>query len=290
MKSTAQTTREKSIHGTSKTEKLAALILPILVRQAKAHNTITYSALAKEINCAFDDLHANPHGEIGHSLGIIGNTLDHMESPPPPINVCVVNKDTGEPSDGVNDFIKRRFPNYKENERPFAIRRLQEETFNYPGWDEVLKKLDLKPTVCPLMKEQPHLYQGGSGEGPEHKDFKDYVRNNPEKLHLPKNLTSSVECELKSGDRIDVVFENKQMIVGVEVKSHISNVDDIQRGLFQIVKYQAVLSAMESVSKTPRKVKVYLVLESAFPADLVPVRNTLGLEDLVVDSFRGPQK
>lgn len=283
-KSTAQTTREKSIHGTSTAEKYAALILPILVRQAKAGKTITYKALAKEIG--------THHRVIRLPLGIIGNTLEHMEmeNPPPPINVCVVNKNTGEPSHGVDDFIKRHFSNYKDKELPFAIRRSQEECFNYPEWDEVLKELELKPSVCQLINEPSHPYPGGGGEGPEHKDFKDYVRNNPEKLYLPKNMTSSVECELESGDRIDVVFENKKKIVGIEVKSRISNVDDIQRGLFQIVKYQAVMSAMESVSKTPREVSVYLVLENAFPADLVPVRNTLGLEDIVIDSFRGPQK
>ncbi len=279
-KSIAQRTQDKSIHGSTDSEKYAALILPILVRQAKAGKTITYKALAKEIG--------KHHRVIGRALGIIGNELSKMGGPPPLINACVVNQSTGEPSEGVDFFMEQRLSKIEKPERSLAIRLFQEESFKYPGWDEVLKELKLKPSVCQLMDEPPHPYHGGNGESPAHKDFKDYVRNNPEKLHLPKNMTSSVECELKSGDRIDVVFENKQMIVGIEVKSHISNVDDIQRGLFQIVKYQAVLFAMESVSKAPRKVKVYLVLENALPVDLVRVQNTLGVE--VIDSFGGPQK
>lgn len=282
-KSTAQTTREKSISGTSKVEKLAALILPILVRQAKAGKTITYKALAKEIG--------THHRVIGRALGIIGNELSRMkglDGTPPLINACVVNQSTGDPSEGVDEFMEQRLSKIQKTERPLAIRLLQEESFNYPRWDVVLKNLSLESAVGKLQEEPSHRYHGGTGESDTHRAFKEFVRRHPERIHLHKDISSSVEYELKSGDRLDVVFENKQIIVGIEVKSDISDVADIQRGLFQVVKYQAVLSAMESVSKTPRKVKVYLVLENALPTDLVWVRNTLGVE--VIDSFGGPQE
>lgn len=83
---------------------------------------------------------------------------------------------------------------------------------------------------------------------------------------------------------MDVVFENDEMIVGVEVKSKISLPEDIQRGLFQAVKYQAVLSAMEDVAKRKKEVKVFLVLEKTLPSELIWVQNTLGVE--VIESFR----
>ena len=280
MKSTAQTTREKSIRGTSKAEKNAALILPILVRQAKAGKTITYKALAKEIG--------THHRVIGRALGIIGNELSKMVGPPPLINACVVNQSTGEPSEGVDEFMEQRLSKIQKTERSLAIRLLQEESFNFPGWDDILKSLSLKPAVGKLQEEPSYRYHGGSGESDTHRAFKEFVRQHPERFHLHKDISSSVEYELKSGDRLDVIFENKQIIVGVEVKSDISDVADIQRGLFQVIKYHAVLSAMESVSETPRKVKVYLVLENALPTDLVWVQNTLGVE--VIDSFGGSQK
>ena len=279
-KSTAQATRGKSIHGPSTTEKLSAEILPILIRQAKAHNTITYGALAKEIG--------THHRVIGAALGIIGNELSKMEEAPPPINVCVVRKNTGEPSQGVDEFMEQRLLKIQKAERSVAIRLLQEESFNYSGWDEILKKLSLKPSVGTLQETSPDKYHGGSGESKAHKDFKEFVKQHPEKLYLHKEMTSLVEYELKSGDRLDVVFENDQEIVGVEVKSRISDVADIQRGLFQVIKYHAVLTAMESVSIHPRKVKTCLVLENAVPRDLVWVQNTLDVE--VFELFRGTQK
>lgn len=275
-KSMAQMTQKHSIHGDSKTEKLAAKILPILVRQAKAKKTITYKALAREVG--------THHRVIGRALGIIGNELSKMEGPPPLINACVVKQDTGEPSGGVDEFMEQRLNEIKKTERLLAIRLLQEESFNYTKWNEVLKKLELKPSVGVLIDDTAHKYSGGGGEGPEHKEFKDYVRNHPERLHLSKDMTSSFEYDLKSGDRLDVVFENDEMIVGVEVKSKISLPEDIQRGLFQTVKYQAVLTAMEDVAPKKKEVKVFLVLEKTLPAELIWVQNTLGVE--VIESFR----
>ena len=232
-KSTAQTTRKKSIQGDSKTEKLAAMILPILVRQAKAHKTITYGALAKEINRNFKDFHANPHGMIGQSLGIIGNELSNLNPPPPLINSCVVNQKTGEPSGGVDEFMVQRLSTIKPTERPLAIRLLQEESFSYSRWNEVLEKFELKPAISDLSNEPSPKYYAGGGEGPEHKKFKAFVQQHPEKLHLPKSMSSSAEYGLLSGDRLDLIFENQKQVVGIEVKSAISGVDDIQRGLFQ---------------------------------------------------------
>lgn len=284
-KSMAQMTRKLNIHGDSETEKLAALILPILVRQAKAKKTITYLALGKEVN-------ANPHTQIPRALGIIGHTLSdplyfqEMGDNPPPINVCVVNQKTGEPSKGVDLFVKMWRPNYYNMDHSEAMKYALKECFSYPNWDKVLEKLKLEPRTAfgDLIEASAHNYSGGGGEGPEHKDFKDYVRKHPEKLHLSKNMISSSEFELKSGDRLDVVFENDKMIVGVEVKSKISQPEDIQRGLFQAVKYQAVLTAMEDVAPKKKEVKVFLVLEKTLPAELIWERNTLGVE--VIESFR----
>jgi len=287
-KSTAQTTQDKSIHGPTDNVKLAALILPILVRQAKAHKTITYGALAKEINSTFEGLHADPHFDIPRSLGIIGNTLKQMENPPPPINVCVVNQKSQKPSNGVDPFVPLWLPNYKPENRSDAIEYLQNKCFYYPRWDEVLHELGLKSAVQSIPDVSSHRYYGGGGESDEHRCFKESVSEQPEKLNLPRNMKLTVEYPLESGDRLDVVLENKKMIVGVEVKSHRSDDFDILRGLFQVVKYQAVLTAMERLSETPRKVKVFLVLENALPVDLVWVQNTLGVE--VIDSFGGPQK
>ena len=60
-------------------------------------------------------------------------------------------------------------------------------------------------------------------------------------------MNSELEKTLPSGDAIDVFFENSQHWVGVEVKSKISNEFDILRGLYQCVKYQAVMESYLAV-------------------------------------------
>ena len=275
MQSTPQKTRKRDIHGSMKTEKLAAKILPILVRQAKAKKTITYNALAEEVG--------THRRVIGQCLGIIGNTLAKMKEEPPLINACVVKQKTGEPSGGIDEFMEQRLSKIKESERQLAIRLFQEESFCYSKWNEILKKLSLNPAVGKLQNGSPSKHLGGSGESDAHKKFKEFVRQHPELIPLPKNMDSSVEYELKSGDCLDVVFQDEKKIVGVEVKSAISNSADIQRGLFQAVKYHAVLSAMENVSGKNRKVEVYLAMKNPFPPDMIWIRNTLGVE--VIDSF-----
>ena len=75
--------------------------------------------------------------------------------------------------------------------------------------------------------------------------------------------------------------------IGVEVKSVISGEADILRGLYQCVKYRAVLESHLSVLEEERDIRVVLALGGLLPKSLVPIRNTLGVE--VVERV-GPEK
>ena len=88
---------------------------------------------------------------------------------------------------------------------------------------------------------------GGSGEGQKHKDLKRLVARQPSLLGLSDVLWRKVEFKLPSGDDVDVLFVLRTgEVVVVEVKAETSerNIDDVRRGLFQCVKYQAVAKAM----------------------------------------------
>jgi hypothetical protein len=58
---------------------------------------------------------------------------------------------------------------------------------------------------------------------------------------------------------------------------------DIQRGLFQCVKYQALLEATQMTEQRPIISRTLLITEAEFPEELVSLRNTLGIEVLQVN-------
>ena len=113
-------------------QKRARIILPILVRQAESHQTITYGNLAKEIG-----IH---HRVLRYPLDCIGNTIVELnrglEEEIPQIQSVVVNQDTGMPGNSVN-FLRNANSSKKEE----IVKEMLLSVFNYPKWIEVLNKL-----------------------------------------------------------------------------------------------------------------------------------------------------
>ena len=77
------------------------------------------------------------------------------------------------------------------------------------------------------------------------------------------------EHELLSGDRVDVVCFTESELVAVEVKSRDSNWQDLRRGVYQCVKYRAVLCAQEA---SQREVRCVLVDRVAVSGGFGPSR------------------
>ena len=96
---------------------------------------------------------------------------------------------------------------------------------------------------------------------------------------LPKRLgPGEVEEGLYSGDRLDVFFADSNQHVAVEVKGRSAPLTEIMRGLFQCVKYEAVLEAQARVKGLQLDCKALLALGGSLPEGLVPLRNTLGVD------------
>lgn len=129
----------------------------------------------------------------------------------------------------------------------------------------------------------PRIF-GGRGESDAHKSFKEFVANNPN-LFMSNADGVSVETEfiLPSLDLIDVVFTNKSERIGVEVKSRISSIDDITRGLFQCVKYLALLKALHKTTNRELTTRVFLALEGPFPVELENIKELLEID--VIDNI-----
>lgn len=281
----------KSNAGLLEGEKLylerARIALPILVRQAQAGQKIYYSDLAEEMEMP------NPRN-LNYVLGAIGNALqligEEWGEKIPPIQCLVLNRQTDLPGDGISWFIenKESFLNSPKQIKRQIVGEMLSEIFLYQKWEEVLAFLELEPLEMDFsaMIEKLRYYGGmGKGESESHRNFKEWVFNNPTSLNLDnKVIPVKMEYLFPSQDAIDIAFRSKDFFVGVEVKSKISNDSDILRGVFQCIKYDALIRAEQTLTKKPLSCRVILALEGSFPKFLIPIKNQLGVE--VLDNVR----
>lgn len=271
----------KSIEGEKLYQERARKALPLLVRQALANQPIFYSDLADELEMS------NPRN-LNYVLGSIGQTLQEISAEwkdeIPPINCLVINKNTGLPGEGIGWFItdKNSFGKLPRKQQRAIIDMELHKIYAYPRWRDVLKYLgleykenrDYSPLLNTLAKQRH-----GSGESPFHKQFKEFVSKNPQILGLPKSVgNGELEKSLPSGDIADVLFIHDKDWIIAEVKSKISDTADIYRGLYQCVKYQAVVEAYQIEKGFQPSCRVTLVLENEFPVELIELKNLLGIE------------
>ena len=277
-----KSTSEKSKTDLSNDDKLyvqrAKLAFPILVRQARAEKPIFYSDLAQEIGM--------PNARnLNYVLGAVGNWIKDLgkktDKKIPLINFIVINKSEEIPGSGVEEFIEYSdFQSLNKSQKRKVVDKILTDIYLYKDWYWVLSELNLKPleTDFDQKLKEPRPRYGKGGESQQHKDFKNFIARNPELFGLSTKLNGVTEYELPSMDLIDVVFKNKDEIIGIEVKSFISNSADIQRGLFQCVKYKALLEAEQIVNDLIPNSRVILALETKLPDNLIAVKNQLGIE------------
>jgi hypothetical protein len=266
-------------------QKRARQALPILVRQAKAEQPIYYSALAEELDMP------NPRN-LNYVLGFIGEALQKLskkwDTDIPPIQSLVVNKYTGIPGEGFWGFAGlKSFAKTSLKQKRLLVQQMLQKIFQFNEWDEVLKEFELKPVKTQWTKISKEIFRagyGGGGESEEHKKLKEFVAKHPQVLDLPRSLgKGQIEYEFPSADAVDVLFIHGQKWIGVEVKAKNSPIEDIARGIYQCIKYRALIEAKQMVDQKKPNADVRLVLEGKFPKDLFGLKNTLGIE--VIDSI-----
>lgn len=251
----------------------------MLVRQAQAGIPIFYSDLAEELEM--------PNARnLNYVLGSIGQSLELLskewKEKVPPIQCIVVNKSTGLPGEGIGWFLvkKEDFAALPLRQQRAIVEAELQHVFSYPRWGKVLEFFSLERAstdFTPIISKASGGF--GGGESKHHKALKDYVAKNPESIGLKASTPIGItEHPLPSGDSLDVSFFNMKGWVAAEVKSAISSEADIVRGLFQCVKYRAVMEAVQVSEARAQNARALLVLESTFPQSLVPLRNILGVE------------
>ncbi len=291
--------------GTKSYEQLARRALPILVRQARARQPLFYSDLARELDMK------NPRN-LTEVLGTIGKALNALalrwHQHIPPIQSLVINKRRHIPGVGFATIapVAQDWATVTPFERRDEVQRFIAEVSDYPDWPRVLRAFNLQPpphlppppysphppppssdsldphtTSDPTLDDDieqalhhPEQAKLRRGESRLHRELKHLVARNPARIGIATQTISEIEFGLYSGDRIDVLFRGRRVWVAVEVKPRTSDDADIHRGLYQCVKYRAVLAVQAPAGI---QIRTLLVLGGRLPKKLVAVRNRLGI-------------
>lgn len=252
------------------------------LKPARAEQPISYAHLADELGMS------NPRN-LNYVLGAIGNALLRLskawKEEVPPIQALVVNQATGLPGEGISWFAPdaRDFKEANQRRRKQIVDGMLAKVYTYPRWDAVLREFGLAPATSVLQAQLSRTLQhgapGGSGESPEHERLKNFVANNPSILGLPDSVApGDKEFVFGSADVIDVLFKHESEWIGVEVKPAKSDLADLERGLFQCVKYHALIEATQRVQQVALSCRVILALEGSLPRELVGLKNVLAIE------------
>jgi hypothetical protein len=234
----------------------------------------------------------------GKPAGAIGNALieteEKWEDIIPPLNALIINKATRLPGSGANRYLEKytklKHVDMSDDEKKAIVEEIHTDIFSYEHWDDLLKEYELEPFNELSENDQDNneiskLIRGGwSGEAEsnEHKILKEFIANNPNAVGLGKKTKEGiVEYLFPSSDKADVVFKNGSKYLGVEVKSIISNNEDINRGIFQCVKYQALLRAEQKFLKLPPTARAVLVVESQPSLELRNLSDILGIKIII---------
>ena len=271
--------------STEATRKNVRLMIPVMIHWAKTgHNEHTYGDLAHAIG-------KSKFSGIGHALYFVQQVLDNLSTKSsreiPTLNSLCKNAKTMLPSEGF-EFVSPQYNDLDENGKRVFVKGLDSNAMNFPHWDWVLKELELKEAV-PFTEEQleviknPRCIYGGEGE--EHKILKEYICQHPESINYKDVDFAETEHILPSGDRLDVYFEfSDGTHVAIEVKPSISPDQDIARGVFQCVKYYAVMDALRNIECKDYEIKVLLVTAGNFSSQNKKLAEELDVE--YVENFK----
>lgn len=263
------------------TEQHAAAALPFLVEHVLKQRDgvmqkLTYVEVAEKIG------RLNRHGKpwargMGRVLGKITESIDRLKNPWPeaiPYLTTIVVDSTGSNKGLPGLGVAGKWRGYdllSRSEKEAKVMGEYDKILSFGSrWLEVLSRLGVESPTLPVLPPAGSIGgRYGGGESPAHKALKLYLLSNPQLVGASADSIGKDEADLLSGDAIDVLFKSETHWVGVEVKSRTSDKNelDYRRGIFQAIKYQAVLEAQARYERPNEAidVKVYLVLETDMP-------------------------
>ena len=271
-----------------KSERATQPLTAWLIHAAKSPRTMTYGDAKRQLenDCGFGVIFTVAVGKVA---GAAMNKLLECDSNVPLLNVLLVRSDTGLPGSGAVGYLARRYPDRRWLRRPDAHKDdrwrtlIQEEAarvYGYPHWDELYRKVYNRRLPAsdndPKGKEKDGVRHGRGGEGANHRALRLRVLRNPSLVRKElRPEATNTEVELLSGDRVDVVSIMEDRTVAIEVKSKDSDWFDLRRGVYQCVKYRAVMKAQDI--RRNANVESWLVTEIPLPDELKKLARRLGV-------------
>ena len=263
-----------------------------LIQVAKSGTTMTYG-LAKqrlEADCGFDVVFPVA---VGRVAGAAMNRILERVPDAPLLNVLLVRSDTLLPGSGAVGFLARRYPRLRWLRRDDAHKddRWRElvvgeatRVEGYARWDEAYQAAygrSLPAATEDLAGTERDGTGRGGGEGVNHRELKRLVARDPSLVRRGLRADNTVmEAKLLSGDQVDVVSITRERRVAIEVKSRDSDFNDLQRGVYQCVKYRAVMEAQHIGGE--RTVEAWLVTETTLPTELKALARRLCVRTKVI--------
>jgi len=268
--------------GNLSADEYALIALPLLVSHVLRQKDgvlvpMTYLGMAELLG------RKNRHGDpwargLGKVLGRVANLIESAsqrwpEQPPVLTSIVVLTAgtDAGLPDDGIGTH----WPGYESLSREDKAAKVDAEYRRILAfgsrWNEILRLAGLEPVPLPPPPTSGGHGRGGGSvnESEAHIALKQHVLAHPELVGAREGWFAQVEYALRSGDEVDVMFKSDKLWIGVEVKSRTSDgfPRDYERGLYQVVKYKAVLEAQANVDHPddPPEVRVLLALETRLP-------------------------
>lgn len=265
----------KELRGEAWAPQTARKVIPLLVSRAKRNRPLTYTQLDEEIVARGWGKHAMVVG-YGNALDLVGLALERTsrawKEPIPPLNALVVTAATKVPGGGCASFIAAfaRSHGLQEPLTPAenlaVVQELHEMLSEFPRWDELLREYGLEPLEGEVWAdpdgtlEDHRDYGQGGPESEAHRQLKEYIAAKPQCVDASTSWIGLVEHQFRSGDTVDVLLASGLRGIAVEVKSADADGDEQVRGVYQCVKYQALLRATQRVRGFPPTGRAVLVL------------------------------
>jgi hypothetical protein len=285
-------------------EELLAVGLPpameCLIEAADRRETVSYADMVRYIaKRTSDPRFARAWHDGGDVAGTLMNRILEVAPTAPPINTLVVRAGTNLPSTGADAYVERylnvEYSKLDDAQKREIINRIHESVWDFPRWRQVgklafgRKFVPPEPVSGESDGKAERLGFGGPPESENHLRLKKYVASHPREFGAPKDCKKGLmEYRLPSADEMDVLFMSTREQVVVEVKSKRSNSVDLERGVFQCVKYRAVLQAKSDVSNPESRATVRALLVSEHPlgSKLAKWATKLDVEVRVISPLR----
>lgn len=268
----------------------------MLLRGAPSGRRVTYGSVAAHLQQRL----GIPKVFSTHIGGVAGALMDEIrvvEPDAPLINMLVVNGGDWEPGVGGDSYLRDRFGISKRElakRREVYVQEAINEVRAYTGWPDVYRKLfkgELVPDATLNTDDydedgQPDnpVHGRGGPESEEHKRLKAFVRDNPQLVGIKGIIARArLEARLLSGDEMDVELLVGSMRWGVEVKSSRSGDADLERGIYQCIKYRAVMIAESGFDADEAECDALLVTERPLPTALRSLAKRLAVRHVCVD-------